>query len=161
MRHFFAFAAAALIFTACTAPQPETTTEEVAVLNYYGDTITADGAVPAPEFVALMAGKDSLEVKLEANIIQTCRMKGCWMTVDLGNGEELRVRFKDYGFFVPTEGADGKTVIMEGYAYNDTVSVDDLRHLAEDAGKTEEEILAINEPEFGINFEAHGVIIKD
>ncbi len=161
MRYLIIFAATASLFAACSSPQPETTPEVVELINYYGDTITADGAVAPDEFAAMISGKDSVEVKLQANIIQTCQVKGCWMTVDLGNGEEMRVKFKDYGFFVPTEGAEGKTVIMEGFAFTDTISVDHLRHLAEDAGKTEEEILAINEPEVGINFEAHGVIIKD
>ena len=35
------------------------------------------------------------------------------------------------------------------------------KHYAEDAGKSEEEIAAINEPEYDINFIADGVIIKD
>lgn len=162
MRTTLTLAAIALAFTACNAPQPtevaETPTE---VLNYYGDTITIAGAMTPDDFMAAIAGKDTLEAKLEATIIQTCRMKGCWMTLDMGNGREMRVRFKDYGFFVPTEGADGKKVIIEGFAYTDTIAVDHLRHLAQDAGKTEDEILAITEPEVGVNFEARGVIIKN
>lgn len=158
------FAAAALV--ACNNQNPttenveETVTEQLA-LNYYGDTITMDGAVDIATFKTKIAGVDSLPVKLEATINETCKMKGCWMTVDLGNGEEMRVRFKDYGFFVPTEGASGKVAVMEGYAFTDTISVEHLKHLAEDAGKTAEEIAAISEPEIGVNFEAIGVIIKD
>lgn len=83
------------------------------------------------------------------------------MTLDMGNDQQMRVRFKDYGFFVPKEGAEGKTAVVEGFAFVDTLSVDHLRHLAEDAGQTAEEIAAINEPEISINFEAHGVVIKE
>ncbi len=108
-----------------------------------------------------MKGHDSLNVKIEAKINETCQKKGCWMTVDMENGEEMRVRFKDYGFFVPLEGVDGKMAVMEGVAFTDTLSVEFLKHLAEDAGKTEEQIAAINEPEVGVNFEARGVIIRD
>jgi hypothetical protein len=81
------------------------------------------------------------------------------MKVDKGNGETMMVTFKDYGFFVPFESA-GKTAIMKGFAYYDTVSVEMLRHYAEDAGKSKEEIEAITEPEYDIAFEASGVVLK-
>ncbi|MFN2424276.1 MAG: DUF4920 domain-containing protein [Cryomorphaceae bacterium] len=155
-----------LAFYACSSePQTESSEPEAVVemptLNVYGDSISPEGALLPQEMMARLAGNDSIEAKVEAKINQTCRMKGCWMTLDAGDGSEMRVRFKDYGFFVPKEGADGKTAIVEGFAFVDTISVEHLRHLAEDAGKSEEEIAAINEPEISVNFEAHGVIIKD
>lgn len=147
--------------TETTAATEEIASAETTSMHYYGDTITAEGAVDPQDFLAQMQGRDSLNVKLEAKINETCRKKGCWMTIDLENGKEMRVRFKDYGFFVPLEGVDGKMAVMEGVAFTDTISVDFLKHLAEDAGKSEEEIAAITEPEIGVNFEAHGVIIKE
>ena len=75
--------------------------------------------------------------------------------------DTMMVRFKDYGFFVPKEGVDGKHVIVNGEAFYDTLTVDLLRHYAEDAGRTEEEILAITEPEYVITFTADGVIIQE
>ncbi len=167
MRSTIIFICAALVGVACNNQNqnPETAevdeSAELVAMHYYGDTITADGALTAEAFRSKIAGADSVPVKLEAKINETCKMKGCWMTVDLGNGEEMRVKFKDYGFFVPKEGANGKVAIMEGFAFTDTISVDHLRHLAEDAGKTADEIAAISEPEIGVNFEATGVIIKD
>jgi hypothetical protein len=139
---------------------PELEVEQIS-MNFYGDTITTDGAIHPDAFKAQMEGNDSLEIKVEATINQTCKMKGCWMTLDMGSGEEMRVNFKDYGFFVPKEGVSGKTAIIEGIAYRDTLSVDYLRHLAEDEEATPEEIAAITEPEISVNFEATGVIIKD
>ncbi len=140
----------------------EVQVEEVeASMYFYGDTITEENAMTVEQFQSAMEGKDSLSVKMTASINETCQVKGCWMTLDMGEGEEMRVKFKDYGFFVPTEGVEGKTTIIEGYAFTDTISVDMLKHLAEDGGATEEEILAITEPEIGVNFEATGVIIKE
>jgi len=131
-------------------------------ITVYGDsTITAEGAVEPQEFLRRMAGKDSLKIKVRATIIEACKKKGCWMTLDMGEEEEMLVRFKDYGFFVPTEGVDGKTVVIDGIAHADTVSVAELRHLAEDANKSKEEIAAITEPEIGVNFEAIGVIVEN
>ena len=55
----------------------------------------------------------------------------------------------------------GKKVVIDGYAYVDETSVDMLRHYAEDAGKSEEEIKAITEPKKEVSFEASGVVIVD
>jgi hypothetical protein len=49
---------------------------------------------------------------------------------------------------------------MKGIAAYDTIDVDFLKHLAEDAGQTQEEIDAITEPELALTFEATGVLIK-
>jgi hypothetical protein len=125
-----------------------------------GEKITADGAISTPEFLAQMQEKGGLEaVKVDAKINSCCQKKGCWMMVDLGNGEEMRVKFKDYGFFVP-KNAGGKNVIMQGNAYMDTTTIAELQHYAEDGGATKEEIEAITEPKISLAFEATGVLIK-
>ena len=51
-------------------------------------------------------------------------------------------------------------VVMNGKAYVSETSVEELRHYAEDAGKSEEEITAITEPERTFSFEADGVLLK-
>ena len=127
--------------------------------HYYGDTITAEGAVEAQRLSELMGQKDSLQVKVAGTINSSCSKKGCWMKMDLGKGQEMRISFKDYGFFVP-KNLNGEKAIVDGYAHIDTLDVPYLRHLAEDAGKSKEEIEAINEPEISLNYVAHGVILK-
>ena len=124
----------------------------------YGAKITADNAISPKEFVKAMDNKDSLDVKLKAKIVTCCKKKGCWMDVDLENGQTMKVRFKDYEFFVPKD-ADGRTCVIEGKAKIETIDVKTLRHYAEDAGKSEEEIAAITEPEKGYSFLANGVLI--
>ena len=69
------------------------------------------------------------------------------------------VRFKDYGFFMPLDAA-GKEVIVAGKAFVKEVSVADLKHYAEDAGKSSEEIATITEPAMEFAFEANGVLLK-
>ena len=78
------------------------------------------------------------------------------MTLSTNNNDAMMVRFKDYGFFVPKD-IGGKDVIIEGQAYATEVSVEELRHYAEDAGKSKEEIMAITEPEKQYAFLATGV----
>jgi hypothetical protein len=133
-----------------TSPGPETS---------YGDPISAEGAVPASQLPRLLAGQDSVEVKLVGTVLESCRNKGCWMKVAVEGEKPMQVTFKDYGFFVP-KNMEGETAIMEGLAYVDTVSVADLRHFAEDAGKSAAEIAAITSPEPTLTFVAQGVIIQ-
>lgn len=102
---------------------------------------------------------DSIAVKFVTNIKSVCKKKGCWMKLDLGNGEEAFVKFKDYAFFVPLN-ADGSNAIINGYASVNVVSVEELRHYAKDAGKSKEEINKIKKPEVTYSFMADGVYIK-
>jgi len=100
------------------------------------------------------------DVKIQGKIISTCPMKGCWMKMNVNN-DTLLVRFKDYGFFVPKTGSEGKSVIINGKLSIDTLSVGQLKHYAEDAGKTKYEIFLITKPEITLSFLADGVIIKN
>ncbi len=156
------FIAGIALFSACGNNNGETKNQAPAkdtTLSYFGDSITTAGAVAADQISTMMKGKDSMKVKLTGVINAVCQKKGCWMKVAIGNNHEMQVRFKDYAFFVPKDAA-GKTVFIEGVAKNDTTSVKELQHYAEDAGKSKEEIAKITEPEINIGFEASGVIIK-
>jgi hypothetical protein len=152
-----------LFFAACTQ---QTETQQAAASdaekNYqsFGASITPDGALTPVKFLAEMEGKSSARMKLAAKIDACCQAKGCWMQLNMDNGEQLMVRFKDYGFFVPTD-SEGKTAIIEGEAFLDTISVEELQHYAVDAGKSEVEINAITEPEYTLAFTADGVLIGE
>lgn len=102
---------------------------------------------------------DSISVKFKTSIDEVCKKKGCWMKLNLGNEEAAFVKFKDYGFFVPLN-ADGSEVIVNGVAFVDVVSVNELKHYAKDAGKSQAEINAITKPEITYSFTATGVYIK-
>jgi tetrahydromethanopterin S-methyltransferase subunit G len=134
-------------------------TSEAADSTHFGELIDESGALTIDEFAAKMNGKDSLNVKIAAVASEVCQKKGCWMKVQTADGSEMRIKFKDYGFFVPKD-ISGKQVVFEGVAFQDTTSVEDLKHYAEDAGKSKDEIAAISEPEIQTAFTAHGVMIK-
>ena len=133
---------------------------EASGMNFYGEKITGEGAVQAEELLAALEGKDSVKVKFSSKIRATCQVKGCWMKVNLADDSEIRVTFKDYGFFVPKEGMEGKETSIEGYAKQIETDVETLKHYAKDAGKSQEEIDAITSPKREIAFVASGVIIK-
>jgi len=137
-----------------------TVNEEIAYASF-GDKIEAEGAIKAVELAEkykTMAEGDTLVTKVTAKINEVCSTKGCWMRLDLENAEEVMVRFKDYGFFMPLN-ATGE-VIVNGKAFVTEISVDELKHYAEDAGKSEAEIAAITEAEKTFAFEADGVLLK-
>jgi hypothetical protein len=131
------------------------------VTTAYGEAITTDGAFELAHLNEQVAGKDSVILTLKGTIEKTCAKKGCWMTVQDENGVATRITFKDYGFFVPTEGADGKEVVFSGVAKRKVTDVATLRHFAEDDGKSAEEINAITEPKEEIEFVASGVVIYE
>lgn len=164
MKNLILIFAFSTLFMACEQSNTvvETTTEENTLeenLAYFGELITPDGAEDVNSLLASVNNEEELNAKVSGTIVEVCQSKGCWMTLQLDNGETMRVTFKDYGFFVPKDAA-GKTVIMDGIAKVDVTDVKTLRHYAEDAGKTQEEIDAITEAKKGLSFEASGVIIK-
>jgi hypothetical protein len=125
---------------------------------YYGEKITPKKAMKFKKLYKKMRKTDGMnDVKVRGTVTSVCQAKGCWMTIAEGD-KEMFVKFKDYGFFMPKD-IDGREVIMEGTAYREVVSVDELRHLAEDAGKSKEEIAKITEPKEELQFLAHGVIL--
>ena len=130
--------------------------------KHFGVTITAKKAIRYDELIRRMERTDSLAIKVKGKVSEVCQKKGCWMTLvsDEPGKPEMRVTFKDYAFFMPKDLA-GKHVVIDGYAYVDVTSVEDLRHYAEDAGKSKAEIAAITKPERELSFEAAGVLILD
>lgn len=101
---------------------------------------------------------DSAKVVLKGNVKAVCKKKGCWMTMPMDNETDIRVRFKDYGFFVPLNCED-KTAYVHGVATKNVISVDEQKHYAEDNGDSQEKIDAITEPKVEYSFLADGVML--
>jgi len=162
MTRLFSFFIPIMLFVvvSCGEQQQPVEPESFAV---FGDTITADGAITAAEmftqYKKLNEG-DTIDVKFRATIYNVCQKKGCWMNVDLSDEDVAFVRFKDYGFFMPFNAAESEAII-NGKAFISVISVDELKHYAEDEGLSQEEIDAITEPEVTYSFLADGVLIKE
>ncbi|KJD34390.1 branched-chain amino acid aminotransferase [Tamlana nanhaiensis] len=165
MRYFRLLIICILVLNSCKKKSDETlkSTEEVEEVNYvsFGKSIIADDAIAAKSMAQhykSMPVGDSINSKMTAKVTDVCQAKGCWMTLDLEDGSEVMVKFKDYGFFVPKD-IKGKEVIINGKAFVNEVPVDEQRHYAEDAGKSKEEIALIIEPKKTFSFEADGVLV--
>ncbi len=141
---------------------PEPSPVDIAY-NSYGEQISAENSLTAFEmeeiFKDLKPG-DTLEVSFATKVNTVCKNKGCWMTLDLPQDEDVMVKFKDYGFFVPKD-IEEKEVVVNGKAYVAEVSVEEQKHYAEDKGQTQEEIAAITSPKRTLSFLADGVLIKE
>ncbi|MEC8134232.1 MAG: DUF4920 domain-containing protein, partial [Bacteroidota bacterium] len=113
--------------------------------SLHGGSFEVDPVISTKDFSRLMTnGSDTVNMVIKGVIKEVCSKKGCWMRLSLTDEEDLMVRFKDYGFLVPTD-ASGE-VIIKGQAFETQISVEDLRHYAQDAAATEAEIAAITEP---------------
>lgn len=127
--------------------------------NFFGESFSPSTVVNKADSIKKLRTKDTLNLQLEGKIAEVCQAKGCWMKVDLSDGEQVFVRFKDYGFFVPTDSAE-KFAVMNGVAFIEEMSVEDQKHYAADKGATEEELKKITAPKKTYRFEADGVLIK-
>jgi hypothetical protein len=129
--------------------------------EWYGEKVNPDGALNVNDVVAKLNGGSEFDnVKIKAKIVEVCPKKGCWLKLELNDGSTAMVKMKDYGFFLPLS-AKGKTVVIEGEVKMKTTSVAELKHYAEDAKKTKEEIDAITEPQKEVKVMAKGIVVVE
>lgn len=155
----------AFTIVACSPSSTETTEEtrsedaEATIAGDYGDTEwSTDEAISLAALMDSLQNVDSIYTTVSGSIDAACQAKGCWMTMK-EDDQEIFVKFKDYGFFVPMNSA-GHDATMRGWAYAETQSVADQIEYAKDAEATEEEIAAITEPIRKLTFKADGVVIE-
>ena len=100
------------------------------------DTVIARGAAlgssPTVDLAEAIQSVDAYTdqtVILEGAVKKVCQAKGCWMEVSpKGADRGIRVTFKDYAFFMPTDsqGADAR---LEGVFETNLFSKKDADHL--------------------------------
>lgn len=149
-----------LLFVACKAEKKEVanTIEFVS----FGKEISNKDAISQQEMAKKFEGMnvgDTIDVKFTSKINEVCQKKGCWIKVPLDENKTSFVKFKDYAFFMPFNAAQSK-VILNGKAFKNEVSVEELQHYAKDAGKSEEEIAKIDTPKITYSFLADGVLLE-
>lgn len=129
--------------------------------DWYGEKVSTEGAVPLKDVASkLNNGAGEMDTKIKAKVVEVCAKKGCWIKLELENGETAMVKMKDYGFFVPL-AAKGKTVVIDGEVKIKTTSVAELKHYAEDAKKSKEEIDAITQPQKEVRVLAKGIVVVE
>ena len=87
------YAISLMLFVACEQPQQsEVVTNETIgeTFDYRGDKIDDQNIMELTDFKTSREGKGELNAKLSGKVTSVCKKKGCWMKVDLGDGERLR-----------------------------------------------------------------------
>jgi len=86
----------------------------------YGEQVTEIDALGATEAIAYFT-EEGKKLKVQGTVTAVCDKVGCWAQFDTENDESIRIKFKDFSFFIPTESA-GKIMIAEGIAFKRSVS---------------------------------------
>jgi len=84
---------------------------ETANAQKFGSDVTLGESV---SLTAIYANPDQYkdkEIRVEGTIKEVCQHKGCWLKLTDGN-QELTIRFKDYGFFVPKDAATSRVIVQ-------------------------------------------------
>ena len=123
----------------------------------FGVSTTAADAINVNDLPSLLDPKTPKEIKVKGKVIEVCQAEGCWLRMQTTDGT-IMVRMKNHSFFVPVS-LNGKTIIADGTAAIKQTSVEMLRHYAEDAGKSKEEIAAIKELKKEIVLQAKGILV--
>ncbi|RAL22125.1 hypothetical protein DL240_09730 [Lujinxingia litoralis] len=127
--------------------------------RHFGAPFTLESE-PLPLDQALTSAPEG-PIKVSAKIEQVCKKKGCWFTLTTDQVEEpVRVRMKDYGFFV-SRNSDGADVIVEGTLQATVISEEMAQHYAEDqAEATGEPAEKVEGEQKNYEFTATGIEIS-
>lgn len=125
----------------------------------YGKAFKIQSVQTPEQLTAQLAKKSTIPgVVVKGEISQVCQAEGCWMKLKNSAGDDMLVKFKDHAFLIPKDLA-GRPTVVYGNAVKKIISVDEQRHMAEDAGKTASEIEAITVPKTEVRIEATGIVV--
>lgn len=146
----FARLALALIF-ACVAAFAAHASSESG--DSFGKPIELTETTPLGDVVAAPAKFEARRILLRGRIADVCQKKGCWTVLQQGDAT-LRVRFADYGFFLPKD-CQGRQALVEGVVSVRTLSEREAKHYARESVTGDPE--AIEGPQREVGFVASGV----
>jgi len=110
---------------------------EMAIAQKFGGEITMDKSVSLTAIYKNPGQYKDKEIRVEGTIKEVCQHKGCWLKLTEGSNE-ITVRFKDYGFFVPKDAATSKVVIQGVFTMDPDMHVEQESE-AQREGKTHAE----------------------
>lgn len=129
----------------------------------YGEPMKLTDAdnLSAGKVLADVAKYDGKTVRLTGNVTSVCAKKGCWLKMSSeGAPTEVFVKFTCPidGRLIPTEAVN-KPAIVEGVLTVKTISEEDAKHYAADAGKSKEEIASIKGEQKQISIEGPSALV--
>lgn len=127
----------------------------LAFAEQYGAPIQGKNPVSLQTAIGQLDKAPVANVLVESKVDKVCTVKGCWMGLTSKSGD-VRVTFKDYGFFVPPKLV-GKTVLVEGTLEKVTMSLEETKHYVKDAGGDPSKV---TEPRVEYRIVATGIEVK-
>lgn len=132
--------------------------DEKKISQYYGEAFEVKSPVNIKDALKKFSKYSNTPIQMSASVKTVCQNKGCWMALG-SDSESIRVRFKDYGFFVPISLV-GNDIVVNGTLERKLVSKELLQHFKEDEKATEDEISAITTDQYEYTFTASGVFVQ-
>lgn len=126
----------------------------------YGEAVTPEGTAVNVNDLQQKIASGAFEGKITGTVKEVCKEMGCWMKLQKSDGTTVLVKTKGHAYFMP-QNLVGKTVVVEGKAAVKEVSEEARKHLAEDAGKTKDEIKKIKGAAQEVQVIAKGVEVLD
>ena len=129
---------------------------DMADWNTYGEPVSADAGpaqrVDVNELLADPAAYAGRDVQVVGEVAEVCQSSGCWVRLaDDESPEAGKTVFVKFtcpveGFLIPKESV-GRPASVRGQVVVEQMPEDEARHMAEDAGKSAEEVAAIVGPQ--------------
>jgi hypothetical protein len=156
MKHLFSLLAAFFIVSVMIAQDAESAKPGV-VYGKLSDNNSAP--VNVNELDKKISGS-VYEGKIQGKVVEVCLAMGCWAKLQREDGSTVMIKVKDHEFAMPKD-IIGRTVVAEGKAEMKETSVSMLKHYAEDAGKSKEEVEKIKDPKKEITVTVKGVKVVE
>jgi hypothetical protein len=119
----------------------------------FGSALTLGDVTGLQDVVRRPQAYADRPVLVRARVYDVCQRKGCWMVLREGDSE-VRVSFKDYGFFVPRD-CTGQLAYVEGRVTSEMLGEEDARHYAGESLR--DDPAQIEGPQRVVALEATGV----
>ncbi len=154
------------------APEGETAAAEEAPAptplamagDKYGNGVTVRESISVSELLARANELDGQRVRVEGEVLEVCKKKGCWMNLAGDQpGTKIRIKVTDDVIVFPTE-AEGRYAIAEGLVKRMPLSLEDSRgylaHEAEEQGR-EFDPASVTEAITVVRVDGLGAMIRD
>ncbi len=119
----------------------------------FGRGVSLGEVTELAQVVATPERFDQEPVLLHGTLSDVCQKKGCWTILRDGTAS-VRVRFQDYGFFLPTDSI-GAEAFVEGRVKVETLSAATARHYEAESRDGDPD--SVTGPRREIGFVATGV----
>lgn len=92
----------------------------------FGAALTLEQPTPLATVLANPERYANQAVLIHGRLTDVCQNKGCWTVIQDG-AAHVRVRFKDYGFFLPKDST-GREAFVEGRVAVETLTEEQAKH---------------------------------